>query len=138
MIWNLTFLGILIVFLVLGILYVFFILMGRLFSKKKPVVLETERGIYTVPSAAVTREKSEKKKEEENFDELAVVIASAVAAYMGESRNFRLRSFKPVEEPRTNPWKFRTPVFSWKARGWKRHFDDRLRGKMAVWGGRRR
>jgi len=136
-IWNLTFLGILIVFLVLGILYVFFILMGRLFSKKKPVILETKRGIYTVPSAPVTREKFE-RKEEENFDELAVVIASAVAAYVGESRNFRLKSFRPVEGPRTNPWKFRTPVSSWKARGWKRHFDDGLRGKMAVWGGRRR
>ena len=137
MIWNLTFLGILIVFLVLGILYVFFILMGRLFSKKKPVILEAERGIYTVPSTMVMREKSE-KKEQEDFDELAVVIASAVAAYIGESRNFRLKSFRLVEEPRTNPWKFRTPVFSWKARGWKRHFDDELRGQMAVWGGRRR
>jgi len=136
-IWNLTFLGILIVFLVLGILYVFFILMGRLFSKRKPVILETERGIYTVPSASVTREKFE-KKEEENFDELAVVIASAVAAYVGESRNFRLKSFRLVKEPRTNPWKFRTPVFSWKARGWKRHFDDGMRWKMVVQGGRRR
>jgi len=74
---------------------------------------------------------------EEQGGVVAGILALAELSLF-ESRNFRLRSFRPVEEPRTNPWKFRTPVFSWKARGWKRRFDDGLRGKTAVWGGRRR
>lgn len=111
MVWSLTILGLGIVFAVLGILYLFFLLIGALFSRKKPVVVEPQpvsgagAPSSTVPLVAPSPDVGEEGKT------IAIISSVIAAVTQGRGRVLRVRS---VSSRGVSKWKTHEPEVEWR------------------------
>ena len=110
MVWSLTVLGLGIVFTVLGILYLFFVLIGVLFSRKKVVAptpeLVTESVEPHITSSVVAPSED---------TEAAAVIGAVIAAItQGRGKIAQMRRLGRQGTGRSSKWKYHEPVVEWR------------------------
>jgi len=110
MVWSLTVLGLGIVFAVLGILYLFFVLIGVFFSRKRVAaptpepVMENAASSISPPVVAPP----------EDTETVAVIGAVIAAITQGRGRIARVRNLGRREVDRGSKWKHHEPAVEWR------------------------
>lgn len=109
MVWNLTVLGLSTVFTVLGVLYLFFVLIGVLFSRKEVVAptpeLVSERVEPRIASPVVVPS--------EDTETVAVIGAVIAAMTQGRGKIVRMKRLGK-KTGRSSRWKYHEPVVEWR------------------------
>ncbi|KAF2956097.1 OadG family protein [Marinitoga sp. 38H-ov] len=111
---SITFVGIVIVFLVLAILSLFFILFKYISSTEKKVKKE-----INIPHTNPAPLNSNTTKNEDNDEEIIAAIMGAIAATMG-SKTYRIKNIKPINNinktSKMSMWGMLPPAVTWRAR----------------------
>lgn len=94
------------VFLTFVILYIIFVIMGKIFTTKQRKVSST------TTSAAETSVKTEEKVEPKSGEPIEAVIVGAVMAYMSSEQ-------KATVQPKGRTFTFEERTMSWRKSGWK-------------------
>lgn len=118
---TITVMGLLVVFSALAILYFFFILLGKVFSKEKPaskkiVRVEKKEEIREVKKNYV--EASETASDTTGEIPVAAITA-AIACAIGDDRGFSIKSIEPAgsrQVEKRSFWKNRQPQVYWRPR----------------------
>lgn len=94
------------VFLTFVILYIIFVIMGKIFTAKQ------RKASGTTASVTETSAKAEEKVEPESSEPIEAVIVGAVMAYMSSEQ-------KATVQPKGRTFTLEERTMSWRKSGWK-------------------